>query len=355
MPSSFRTFGENPTRRLDKDRKGAIYVGKGSNIKKQDLSHNMARREFMGKVLTTLGTVGAYIGSRALFAELGAKTEGERAQVKVQAVGNEVIPPVNSPAETSKTSGKNLVDVAFEKSTDQEKNAINEEVGKYKTIYKDRSLESSVDRLIRDRIGKLGLQKEVADLVVGMAIVESDGDSGAVNKKSGAKGIFQITNLMAEAHKMNIANDDNDHRLDVGKSLEVLLSELQAGYERWQDWGFAIWEWHIGAPKIYEIINLWGRDWEGETLPDINVSARVPNADLVAQSRIDLYKHRLSKWNLNVYKIFHQYDKIKNMFKEDEWDKTDEYLLRTVAAAESYRDARIGAIYGEKQSFNKAA
>lgn len=340
--------------------KGRVRTGRRGVISRSELQARVHRRELLGRAFVKAKRV-AYgalalellrrFGPRVVLGSDDISLTSSNG-IKIEPVGGAASPVVASP-ERPVISGKNLVDVAFQNSY-QEKGEIRTKVDEFKAKYKQSfsaNKEAQVDKSIarasdwdikvRDKVGRAKLPTELGDLIMGMVIVESRGDPMAIaetESQDKARGLVQIADSMARAHNMYVTGDSRDGRFNVDASLNVLVAELKEAYGRWGNWGFAIWEWHAGAPRIYEAVQEYGADWF-ERLPNIDVGGSFPNPTAEAGRRVSLYKQKISDWNLNVFKMF-GYKKIQDMFRGEQWNKTDEYLLRVVACAELYREAK---------------
>lgn len=326
--------------------KGRVRTGRRGVISHSELQARMQRRELLGRAFVGAKRLAYGALALGLLHRFGPRVVSESSDgIKIEPVGRAASPVVAS-TEGQVIRGKNLVDVVFPNSY-QEKGEIRTRVDEFKAKYKEAQVDKSIakasdwDIKLRDKVGSAKLPSELGDLIMGMVIVESRGDPMAIaetESEDKARGLVQITDSMARAHNMYVTGDSRDERFNVDSSLNVLISELKAAYGRWGNWGFAIWEWHAGAPTIYGAVQQYGADWF-ERLPDIDVSGSFPNPTVEAGRRISLYRQKISDWNLNVFKMF-GYKKIQDMFRGEQWNKTDEYLLRIVAAAELYREAK---------------
>lgn len=119
------------------------------------------------------------------------------------------------------------------------------------------------------------------NLLIGLVIVESKGKQLAVNNDSGAKGLTQITDVMAKAHNLKISGADTkdpnydvmadlaDDRFNADLNLLVAAKEIANAYKYWGDWGLAFDEWHAGRPNVYLKIQLYVQSTQGVLLPNI--------------------------------------------------------------------------------------
>lgn len=183
------------------------------------------------------------------------------------------------------------------------------------------------EQLIRQSARAEGVPE---DLLFGLVIIESKGDQYA-ESPVGARGLTQMMPQMAEKYGLEVSEFGNDERYIPEKILPATAKELKESYNRWGDWGLALWEWHAGAPEIYGAVQVYLRDIYGEELPDVNVE------DPQEALRIkDLYKDRIMIRQVNVFRLF-QNPLIRAEFSGPEWDLTSIYVPRAVAASIVYR------------------
>lgn len=146
------------------------------------------------------------------------------------------------------------------------------------------------------------------NLLIGLVIIESKGDPLIVNNKSGAKGLTQIMDPMAEAHKMQITGADTsdsnydvtadlaDVRFNADLNLQVAASEIADAYKYWGDWALAFDEWHAGRPNIYLKLQLYFKNTQGIQLR--NIKDAVDEDDSMAIREQYLQKYREESANL---------------------------------------------------------
>lgn len=168
-----------------------------------------------------------------------------------------------------------------------------------------------------------------ADLLLGLIIVESRGDPFAISR-SGAKGLTQMMDEMAKKHNLTISSNLGDQRFIPEFILPATAKELSEAYARYGDWSLALWEWHAGAPQVYEALKVYFSR-QNLNLPDINVQSEEE-----ALARMGEYKEAIAAREINVYKLFKD-QFINRMFRGPQWDQTAEYVPRIAAAAEVFR------------------
>ena len=203
---------------------------------------------------------------------------------------------------------------------------------------------SSNERLILGSAAGVNMPENVARLLIGLVIAESNGRPKAVSSK-GAKGLTQMDDNMTRRYGLVLSDGDDDERFDPEKILPATAQELTAQYERYGDWGLAFWSWHLGDPQLYEALQIYVKDEYGKELPSTYVeptdesSEAQAVATFEAQRRISLYKEMIQKKGITVYHILSN-PTIAEMFSGEEWNMTDEYVFRVVAASEAYREEK---------------
>lgn len=168
-----------------------------------------------------------------------------------------------------------------------------------------------------------------ADLLLGLVIVESRGDPFAISD-AGAKGLTQMMDEMAQNHNLKISDDLGDQRFNPELILPAAAREISEAHSRYGDWSLALWEWHAGAPQVYEAIKIYLSN-RNLDLPDINVESEEE-----AMARMGEYKKAIAARKINVYKLFKD-QAVSEMFRGREWDQTEKYVPRIAAAAEIFR------------------
>src|SRR3989344_2980630 len=122
---------------------------------------------------------------------------------------------------------------------------------------------SSNERLILGSAAGVNMPENVASLLIGLVIAESNGRPKAVSSK-GAKGLTQMDDNMTRRYGLVLSDGDDDERFDPEKILPATAQELTAQYERYGDWGLVFWSWHLGDPQLYEALQIYARDEYGE-------------------------------------------------------------------------------------------
>lgn len=172
------------------------------------------------------------------------------------------------------------------------------------------------------------------NLLLGLVATESLGDPNAVSP-SGAGGMTQIMPLIAEQYGIDVFNPK--------ENLETASKIINEEYEKFGDWGLALWSWHIGDPQIYKAVQLYVRLEYGSTLPDVNVEPVDDSQEAFdvatseAISRKVAYKTFITQHNVNLFKLFGN-QSVREMFSGEEWDKTLEYVPRILASIEIYKE-----------------
>lgn len=183
------------------------------------------------------------------------------------------------------------------------------------------------EQLIRKSARDAGVPE---DLLLGLTIIESKGDQYA-ESPAGARGLTQMMPQMAEKYGLEVSEFGNDERYIPEKIVPATVKELKESYNRWGDWGLALWEWHAGAPEIYNAINMYLRDVYQEQLEDINNDSPA-EVERIMKS----YKDKIAQYNINVFRLF-QNPLIRAEFSGPGWDLTSIYVPRAVAASIVYR------------------
>lgn len=239
------------------------------------------------------------------------------------------------------------VDLLYPNLGDQEKVDLNVQLQGERAIVSehyltDEAMDSlkELEPLIR-QVSKEGYLPE--DLLLGMVIVESVGNRYAYNEESGAKGLTQMTDEMAETYGLSISSVDlkdpnYDPTTDVDDRYvpEIILSatvkELQAAYQRTGDRGYAAWEWHAGARNVYAAIAIYVKSQYGEDLPNI-IGVEDPVLSMqIAQE----YRDKVAQYHINLFRLFKN-AQVQQAFSGPEWDNTLIYVVRALAAIEEYR------------------
>jgi|SRR3989344_2296991 len=196
-----------------------------------------------------------------------------------------------------------------------------------------------------DLIIKSAREKGVPEsLLLGMVIMESSGNEKAVSGV-GAKGLTQMMDGMAVKHELNINDGDDDERFIPEKILPATATELVEQYGRYGDWSLAVWDWHAGNKNVYTALQVYLKEAYREELPDINVYPSDESeeakavATVEADRRIRLFREAIGQHKITVYQLFEN-PTITEMFSGEEWNMTDEYVFRVVAASEAYLEEK---------------
>src|SRR3989344_5991346 len=197
-----------------------------------------------------------------------------------------------------------------------------------------------------------------SDLLLGMVIVESRGEVLAVSG-AGAKGATQMMDEVAESYDLAVSGADTqsayfeaqsdyvnretgelDNRFYPEKIIPATAFELGASYERWGDWSLAVWEWHAGAPEIYDNLRDYIFGHFGENLDEMRGLDVQPAMELV-----QIYRDRISKYKLNTAKLLADPLILAKYEGRVEFDLTEVYAKRVVAAAEVFNDMKAENSY----------
>lgn len=306
-----------------------------------------SRRNFLVKTLATLGVLG--LAGKETF---DIEQAGERKVAEIKHNIDEFLASSRKVSEagqeTLETREATDVDIVFGKLSSEEGFVATKKIktGEQLIVNNLGSLEtvkriSSFENLVR----KSAQENDVPEnLLLGMVIVESNGDALA-ESRAGARGLTQMMEAMAMKYSLKTGGS-SDERFNPDKIVSATAKELAEAYQRFGNWGLAVWEWHAGAPKVYEAIQAYLRDAHKEYLPSINDGTAFPAA--ATQDEINaastravelkkLYRDKIAEKSVNVHSLF-QNSKVKDMFSGAAWDKTDEYVYRIVAAARVYKE-----------------
>lgn len=182
------------------------------------------------------------------------------------------------------------------------------------------------------------------NLLLGLVITESKGDPFAVSG-AGAKGLTQIMDETAKELEIKIYEGEGNERDDERYIPEIVLPKsaqaLRNEYDRFGDWGLALWSWHAGDPAIYRAIRTYCSEALSIELPDIKVVEADESDEAKAAAieevtrRKKLYQITIAENGVNLFKLF-QNETIKQMFSGPQWDKTEEYVPRIIASSLVY-------------------
>ena len=151
-------------------------------------------------------------------------------------------------------------------------------------------------------------------LVFGLMIAESKGQKDVVSKTN-AVGIMQL--MEDKARELGLRVDGEvDDRLDPYKSITAAVKYLKTAYQRYQDWGLAFWEWHLGPGHMWNLLSAYFQN-------NINFPA-------------ENYGGIISGANLDVYKLLNS-SAAREFFREGDWDYTQNYIYNIVAGSQIYR------------------
>lgn len=202
-----------------------------------------------------------------------------------------------------------------------------------------------IEPQIKDFAGAFGVPE---DLLRGLVIWESKGDSRAVsydsNGKVVARGLTQMKDDMANSLGLKVTNDASDERYDADKILKATAKELKSRFDNFGDWGLALWSWHAGEPRVYDAVRAYMIGL-GLPLEDVNVRVKDDSegakaeATIEAMRRKNVYRQTIQDKSINLFKLF-QSQKVKDMFNGPGWDSTDEYVPRIIASSRIYKDQK---------------
>jgi len=188
----------------------------------------------------------------------------------------------------------------------------------------------NIDSLINASAQAAGMP---VGLLRGLVITESLGDPKA-ESGVGAKGLTQVMEHIAPELGLKTRERDGvEERYIPEKILPATARELTKEYERFGNWGFALWSWHAGDPQIYSLIRQYAHLEFGQDLPDI--------AQDDYQSALEvssMYKTFISQHLQNPYRLF-QNQTIAQELERQNWDSTKEYLPRIIGFNEIYLES----------------
>lgn len=197
------------------------------------------------------------------------------------------------------------------------------------------------EHIIDEASGKTGVPK---NLLIGLVISESLGDKYAISS-AGATGLTQITEGMAkelgiktsvDTYQRDENYDPQSDEIDERYNPQIVLLRTAEKLDEYYDWRFGDWEisgwaWHAGLGNVYNAIQTYIADTYSEQLP--SVDPEDPNA----AETVVLYKAKIVQYQISLHRLF-QNERVKDMFSEEGWDKTDEYVYRIIAAAMIYEN-----------------
>lgn len=177
------------------------------------------------------------------------------------------------------------------------------------------------------------------ELMLGLVAWESKGDPKAESFQDKpweerARGLTQIMVPMAKSLGLHVEKGEGDERYKPEKVLPLTAQELRKNFEvRWGNWGFAVWEWHVGTAQIYKALKLYIYETYGENLasPIDEVKSSQEVEQLVLA-----FKNKIAEKQINLHRLFKN-NNVKEMFSGPLWDQTDQYVPRILAAADVYR------------------
>lgn len=176
-----------------------------------------------------------------------------------------------------------------------------------------------------DKVIRLSAAGRIPDhLLFGLVVAESKGNERVISQTR-AKGLTQMMVPLAEKYGLLVNDDysesdlaDFDERYVPEKILPVTARELEAAYSRYGNWGFAVWEWHLGAGNLYNAL-----------------TAYFTSKDLSMPS--ENYREFLRESKVTVYDVLTN-PSVANMFAQGDFDQTQEYVYNVLAGSELYRD-----------------
>ena len=294
------------------------------------LGRSLSRRRFLGVGAAAVGAALAKWKMSSLDAQLAAAAL--RASRKVEA----------SKAEPKKESPRNdFEEKFFHNLTSDEKGTVDEKIERMKGNFDDHIGRCERNSQDESEIIQATQRYEIPrELLIGLIFAESGGDRVAVSEDAKAKGLTQVMDSMAESWAQdrifNYTNDENDDRYNVPRVLEYSCREIAGYFEKFGDWGLAFWAWHAGEPRVFEALRVY---FKGE-LPSINVlEGNTPEEKEEAFKKAmevrKLYKKKIRESGVCVHHLLST-PEVREIFKGEEWDKTDEYCYRIAAGAGIY-------------------
>lgn len=319
-------YQENLSAKPQSERKGVV-----RDRTVLDKAAAVSRRNFLGKALTTIGTLASWrLGNKL------ADTVSGNSEEMSRDAGGVTVEPVakdgalaDKPFEVIKYT--DFLSKVYPNSTPEDLAAkIRETEIDMGSKLQEEEL-SRADGYIRaiknvTANSALGAVPEIQDLLFGLVIAESSGKQFAVSKNDKgeviAKGPVQITDPIAEAHQMKMSDDESDERFDKNKSLEVAAGEISEAFGYWKDLGMALWEWHAGRTQLQGIVDLYLRDnFAGET-----------------QNRTEAFPAKLAQYKLDAHKILsNKVVDAKLKESNSDWDSTQKFLYRVVTGSLAYK------------------
>ena len=320
------------------------------------LDREVGRRKILGGLakLGAVAAVGQWAGRKA---REDVQTAADTIDQTADSVGSLFKRETKRESVTVELHEKpDLVSVEFKtifpNLTEEERALALEQVRKGKVVMLNNLTNEAIVRiadnedLIRSSAKRLGASDEVANLLVGLVITESNGRADALgepDEKTGeqAKGLTQMLEAMAQKHNLTISGGQDDERFIPEKILPATALELLEYYSKFGNWGLAIWSWHAGEPQVYEAVRVYLSEKFDKELLDINV---VPandspeaqaEATAVALQRMDEYKRAIRDYNVTIFHLF-SHPTIRTMFSGKGWNMTDEYVYRVIGAQEAY-------------------
>lgn len=192
--------------------------------------------------------------------------------------------------------------------------------------------------LVDKYCGQYGVPK---NLMMGLIIAESKANPKAFNAETGAKGLTQITKIIADKYNLEISggeddpNFKNDQRFDEETAIRVAAQEIKGYFEKEGTWAGAFQMWHMGEPQYIEMKLTYFRN-KGINLdnpldPDIDweEGQRRTNA-LLAQTIED---------GTSPFLVFKDKDN-GGIIIARSWNGTGDYLAFIVAADAKYEEEK---------------
>ena len=180
------------------------------------------------------------------------------------------------------------------------------------------------------------------DMLLGLVIAESIADPLAVSH-SGAKGLTQMMDPIANKYELNIAGDLTDDRFIPEKVLPKSAQEIREYYDRFGEWSLAFWAWHAGTPQVYEAVRMYAHLENYDVkLEDTNVKPvndtdeAFEEATRIAIERMDKHKKFIVKNNMTVVRLFEN-ETVRNAYSGASFDRTWDYVPRIEESVKVYR------------------
>ena len=172
--------------------------------------------------------------------------------------------------------------------------------------------------------------KAPVDLLIGLVIFESRGHADWVSDADAA-GLTQMMPEIARSYGLIVGEDPElDERFNPELELEATVKYLVDAYKRWGDWSLAVWEYQIGAPELYNIIQKYLNSREIYLDP---LALDLDEGQSIALR--EKYKETISQNGITAFKLLND-AQIAAEYTGEAWNWTDTYVKGVYAAAQVY-------------------